>query len=78
MNKMNLPPPFRLALPTPPLPKAAQQPTEVDHQSSSESEMESDEVWLFMSCLYSTNLVKWLHAKLILVASFSLFVSEPV
>lgn len=43
MNKMNLPPPFRLALPTPPLPKAAQQPTEVDHQSSSESEMESDE-----------------------------------
>ncbi|KAH0876980.1 hypothetical protein HID58_064374 [Brassica napus] len=66
MNKMNLPPPFRLALPTPPLPKAAQQPTEVDHQSSSESEMESDEVWLFMSCLYSTNLVKWLHAKLIL------------
>ncbi|KAH0850702.1 hypothetical protein HID58_095318, partial [Brassica napus] len=67
MNKMNLPPPFRLALPTPPLPKAAQQPTEVDHQSSSESEMESDEVWLFMSCLYSTNLVKWLHAKLILI-----------
>ncbi|KAL0694593.1 hypothetical protein Bca4012_061773 [Brassica carinata] len=43
MNKMNLPPPFRLALPTPPLPKAAQQPTELDHQSSSESEMESDE-----------------------------------
>ncbi|KAJ4915041.1 U11/U12 small nuclear ribonucleoprotein 65 kDa protein [Raphanus sativus] len=44
MNKMNLPPPFRLALPTPPLPKAAHQPTEVQHhQSSSESEMESDE-----------------------------------
>ncbi|KAL1195362.1 U11/U12 small nuclear ribonucleoprotein 65 kDa protein [Cardamine amara subsp. amara] len=43
MNKMNLPPPFRLALPTPPLPKADSQPTELEHQSSSESEMESDE-----------------------------------
>ncbi|XP_010458201.1 PREDICTED: U11/U12 small nuclear ribonucleoprotein 65 kDa protein-like [Camelina sativa] len=43
MNKMNLPPPFRLALPTPPLPKTAPQPTELEHQSSSESEMESDE-----------------------------------
>ncbi|KFK43219.1 hypothetical protein AALP_AA1G096000 [Arabis alpina] len=43
MNKMNLPPPFRLALPTPPLPKAGPQPTELEHQSSSESEMESDE-----------------------------------
>ncbi|CAN8305798.1 unnamed protein product [Cochlearia groenlandica] len=45
MNKMNLPPPFRMALPTPPLPKAAPQPTTVlERQSSSESEMESDEV----------------------------------
>ncbi|CAA7048698.1 unnamed protein product, partial [Microthlaspi erraticum] len=43
MNKMNLPPPFRLALPIPPLPKAAPQPTELEHPSSSESEMESDE-----------------------------------
>uniref|UniRef100_A0A1J3HYT0 U11/U12 small nuclear ribonucleoprotein 65 kDa protein n=1 Tax=Noccaea caerulescens TaxID=107243 RepID=A0A1J3HYT0_NOCCA len=43
MNKMNLPPPFRLALPTPPLPKAHPQLTEFGHQSSSESEMESDE-----------------------------------
>ncbi|OAP12414.1 hypothetical protein AXX17_AT1G09100 [Arabidopsis thaliana] len=43
MNKMNLPPPFRLALPTPPLPKAGPQQTDLEHQSSSESEMESDE-----------------------------------
>ncbi|XP_010528771.1 PREDICTED: U11/U12 small nuclear ribonucleoprotein 65 kDa protein [Tarenaya hassleriana] len=57
MNKMNLPPPFRMALPTPPLPSpvsatAAQPPLPplpmdvkltMEHQSSSESEMESDE-----------------------------------
>lgn len=57
MNKMNLPPPFRMALPTPPLPSsrltaAPQQPPpplpmdakpDLENQSSSESEMESDE-----------------------------------
>ncbi|EOA37483.1 hypothetical protein CARUB_v10011629mg [Capsella rubella] len=43
MNKMNLPPPFRLALPRPPLSKTGPQPTDLENQSSSESEMESDE-----------------------------------
>lgn len=62
MNKMNIPAPFRMALPTPPLPSAPAPPppplpsvTEKPHQgnlSSDESEMEtSDEVIFWYVCL---------------------------
>ncbi|KAK4436855.1 U11/U12 small nuclear ribonucleoprotein [Sesamum alatum] len=52
MNKMNIPAPFRKALPTPPLPVSVPVPpppppptseTNMDHLSSSESEMESSD-----------------------------------
>lgn len=62
MNKMNIPAPFRKALPTPPLPEFQSAPpppppsSNMEYMSSSESEMESsDEVilWLFLvSCMF--------------------------
>lgn len=63
MNKMNIPAPFRKALPTPPLPVSVPfqpQPhpppsseANVDHISSSESEMESSDEVIFWCSLLS-------------------------
>ncbi|CAI0432697.1 unnamed protein product [Linum tenue] len=43
MNKMNIPAPFRMALPTPPLPPSESAPAPPPHVSSSESELESSD-----------------------------------
>lgn len=71
MNKMNIPAPFRKALPTPPLPKSIPVPsapveppppppsmeTKVADLSSSESEMESSDEVILWSAVISYTLV---------------------
>lgn len=75
MNKMNIPAPFRAALPTPPLPPPVLAPPpppvptttkHLDHLSSDESEMESSEVDKFLLVhMYRTQQTIFLFDKMV-------------